>query len=405
MYSVRQHLKALIVACAVSTVVPLLSATPQVVISQVFGGGGNSGSPLKNDFIELFNQGQAPVPIEGWTIQYASASGSSWQSAGLSGIILPHQWFLICLPGGTSGGDPLPAADDSGSFAMSASSGKVALLDSAVHLSGSCPTSSHIVDFLGWGSASCFKGSGPAPGTSNTTAAVRKDSGMASGGDNAADYDAAPPFPRNSANAPLSVQLATLEAVTLKGGGVKLSWTTYSELNNFGFVVFRRMATDPAFVELSESFQQGFGTTIERHDYVYIDSTGNSACRYQLKQIDLDGNFRFTDSISVSSTSTVAASRTCGVFRLGNSPNPFNPTTTVICTVPGSTGGRVAVHLRVFDLLGRLIEDLLNDELPPGTHAFRFDGSRHSSGIYICRMEATINGKIIQQSTPMVLLK
>jgi predicted extracellular nuclease len=52
----------------------------QVVISQVYGGGGNSGAPLRNDFIELFNAGSSPVDLSAYSVQYASSTGSSWSS-------------------------------------------------------------------------------------------------------------------------------------------------------------------------------------------------------------------------------------------------------------------------------------------------------------------------------------
>src|SRR5712691_3981391 len=56
-----------------------LSSAPQVGISQVYGGGGNNMATLKNDFIELFNPGMQPVDLSGWSVQYASAAGTSWQ--------------------------------------------------------------------------------------------------------------------------------------------------------------------------------------------------------------------------------------------------------------------------------------------------------------------------------------
>jgi predicted extracellular nuclease len=60
-----------------------LPASTGIVISQVYGGGGNSGATLKNDFIELFNNGASPVDISTWSIQYASATGASWQVTNL----------------------------------------------------------------------------------------------------------------------------------------------------------------------------------------------------------------------------------------------------------------------------------------------------------------------------------
>ena len=85
MRTLQHWMRVLALACTFCAAFPQFAVRSQVVISQVFGGGGNSGAPLKNDFIELFNQGQAPVPLEGWAVEYASASGSSWQSAVLSG--------------------------------------------------------------------------------------------------------------------------------------------------------------------------------------------------------------------------------------------------------------------------------------------------------------------------------
>jgi hypothetical protein len=52
-------------------------APAQVVISQVYGGGGNAGATLKNDFIEIFNRGTAAQNLTGWSVQYASATGST----------------------------------------------------------------------------------------------------------------------------------------------------------------------------------------------------------------------------------------------------------------------------------------------------------------------------------------
>ena len=49
-----------------------------VVLSQIYGGGGNSGAPLHNDFIELFNAGTNAQSLSGWSVQYASSAGSTW---------------------------------------------------------------------------------------------------------------------------------------------------------------------------------------------------------------------------------------------------------------------------------------------------------------------------------------
>ena len=88
--------------------------SPNIVISQIYGGGGNGAtSQYSNDFVELFNRGSSPVNISGWSVHYASATGTNWlPAAPLPNVTLqPGQYFLIQFTGGTMGGSPLPTPD------------------------------------------------------------------------------------------------------------------------------------------------------------------------------------------------------------------------------------------------------------------------------------------------------
>ena len=181
---------------------PTPTPTPftSVVISQVYGGGGNSGSVYKNDFVELFNRGSEAVDLSGWSVQYASATSASWSKTTLlAGTLAPGHYFLIQEAAGSGGAQPLPTPDANGSIALAASAGKVALVKNSSTLTGTCPAGSALADFVGYGGADCFEGShaGVAPG--NTTAVVRKDEGCADSDDNGADFATAAPSPRNSA--------------------------------------------------------------------------------------------------------------------------------------------------------------------------------------------------------------
>jgi uncharacterized protein (TIGR03437 family) len=172
-------------------------AQADVVISQIYGGGGNQGAPLRNDFIELFNRGTASTDISGWTVQYASASGSSWDSTVLSGTLLAGQYYLVQEGMGQTGtGATLPAPDASGGINLSAASGKVALVNSSTLLAGSSPASASVVDFVGYGSANFAEGS-PAPSLTNTTAVSRRDDGCADSSNNAGDFTLGQPGPRS----------------------------------------------------------------------------------------------------------------------------------------------------------------------------------------------------------------
>jgi predicted extracellular nuclease len=187
-------------ALAAAFSAPALADSP-VVISQVYGGGGNSGATYKNDFIELFNRSGAAVDVAGWSVQYASAAGSSWTVTKLAGntVLQPGQYFLVQEAAGTGGTVDLPAADSSGSLALSGTAGKVALVSNSNPLSGAAPVASTFVDLIGFGSAGYFEGS-VAPTLSNTTAALRASAGCADTDNNGNDFTTGTPAPRNSSS-------------------------------------------------------------------------------------------------------------------------------------------------------------------------------------------------------------
>jgi uncharacterized protein len=194
----------------------VLAASPDLVISQVYGGGGNSGAPYTHDFVELFNRGSAPVSLAGMSIQYASATGTgdfganSGQLTELPAVSLqPGQYYLIQQAAGAGNGIPLPAPDliDPTPIAMAAGAGKVALVTGTSPLGcngGSTPCSAdqlaRIIDLVGYGNANFFEGTGAAPTLSNTTAAFRANNGCIDTDNNAADFSAGAPAPRNTAS-------------------------------------------------------------------------------------------------------------------------------------------------------------------------------------------------------------
>ncbi len=124
-----------------------------IVISEVFGGGGNSGSTWKNDFVELYNPTSSPVDISGWSVQYSSATGSTWYVTALTGSIAAHGYYLVQEAPGTGGTLSLPTPDAIGTLALSATNGKVALVSSSTALSVSNPSSASYVDLVGYGTA------------------------------------------------------------------------------------------------------------------------------------------------------------------------------------------------------------------------------------------------------------
>src|SRR4249919_2422695 len=88
-----------------------------IVISQVYGGGGNAGSTYKNDFIEIFNAGSTSQSLNGWSVQYASAAGTTWSVTNLTNVTLaPGQYYLVQEAVGAGGTTSLPTPDATGTI-------------------------------------------------------------------------------------------------------------------------------------------------------------------------------------------------------------------------------------------------------------------------------------------------
>lgn len=186
------------VALLLTLSVPVLAQSTSVVISQIYGGGGNAGAPLRADFVELFNRSDKAIDLTGWTIQYASASGATWDRTDLSGTLQPGQYYLVQESLGSVGAS-LPAPDAIGGINLSASSGKVVLVAGNALLSGSFPVGSQIIDFVGYGNANASEGS-PAEALNNITALLRRSNGCTDTDHNAADFVSGAPTPRNRAS-------------------------------------------------------------------------------------------------------------------------------------------------------------------------------------------------------------
>ncbi|MFG3295543.1 endonuclease/exonuclease/phosphatase family protein [Streptomyces sp. NPDC048179] len=189
------------------TALPAAYAAPSAtaVIAEVYGGGGNSGATLTRDFVELGNAGSAAYDLAGYSVQYlpgSPSSSSQWQVTQLTGSIAPGGRFLVAEAQGTGGTTALPTADATGSIAMSATTGTIALVSGSTALTcktaADCAADSRIVDLVGYGTAVVREGSGPATGASNT-ASVARAATLADTDDNAADLASGTPSPVNSA--------------------------------------------------------------------------------------------------------------------------------------------------------------------------------------------------------------
>lgn len=203
------HLTLLLAAALSLLAVPIASgASPDLVVSQVYAGGGNSAATYANDFVELFNRGGASVDLSGWSVQYAAAAGTSWQVTPLAGSLSPGHHYLVALASGGANGAALPAADATGTSNLAASGGKVALVHDTTGLTcgataGSCSAVAAVRDFVGYGSAADYEGAA-APALSSTAAAIRGSGGCDDTDANATDFTTDTPTPRTTATAALT---------------------------------------------------------------------------------------------------------------------------------------------------------------------------------------------------------
>jgi hypothetical protein len=194
-------------------------ASAQVKLSQVYGGGGNTGAPYLSDYIEIYNSG-APQDLTGWSVQYASSTGTTWTVTALPAVLLGTGQYLLVkeadgstVPAGQS--LALPTVDATGAIAMSATDAKIALCSSITALSGGLPTgatAATIVDFVGmgtlanWNESAVLAGSPNnsalnAPPGSNNHAIFRLNCGAQDTNTNNLDWSVGHPAPRNTAPA------------------------------------------------------------------------------------------------------------------------------------------------------------------------------------------------------------
>lgn len=228
-----------------------------VVISQIYGSGGNAGSNYTHDFIELFNQSSSVIDLAGWSVQYASAGGTSWQVTPLSGTIAPGGYYLVREAPAT--GTTIPAADANGTIAMSGTAGKIALSTTAAAFTGACPLGA--VDLVGYGtSASCFEGSGPAAAPSTTTAALRKRGGCFDSDNNNVDFATGAPSPRNTAS-PINTCTFTTAAIhDIQGTGLASPYAGQDVITE-GIVTARK--SNGFFLQTPDAAVDSNGSTSE----------------------------------------------------------------------------------------------------------------------------------------------
>ena len=175
---------------------------------------------------------------------------------------------------------------------------------------------------------------------------------------------------------------------------VKLNWVTATESNNAGFEILRSAQND-TWVKVG--FVTGNGTKTSPTNYLFTDtklSTGKY--NYRLKQIDYNGNFEY---FNLAGQVEIGVPNKFDVSQ--NYPNPFNPTTKIDFDLPYES----RVSMKLYDMSGREVMTIVNEQKPAGYYTVQVNGSNLSSGLYFYRVIADGNGQKYMATKKLVLIK
>jgi hypothetical protein len=194
-------------------------------------------------------------------------------------------------------------------------------------------------------------------------------------------------------NGPMPVELTSFMASVINNN-VILNWRTATEINNYGFEVERKPETGD-WTKIG--FAKGNGNSNSEKEYLFTDKNLNPGnYRYRLKQIDNDGKNEYSKEVEVI-VKEIPTEYTLNQ----NFPNPFNPTTKIEYTIPNAgTSFMKSIQLKVYDILGREIETLVNEKKSAGTYSVSWNAAGLPSGIYIYRLVS--NGEVITKIMNLV---
>jgi hypothetical protein len=182
----------------------------------------------------------------------------------------------------------------------------------------------------------------------------------------------------SGSSVPLPIQLASFSASVIRDKDVEVTWKTVSETNNYGFEIQRKRGTTGAWKKLG--FVPAHGTTLDEQSYAYLDrSVTFGKYFYRIAQIDLDGKSKTFPEIEV-----IAGVNPSQFLLAQNYPNPFNPSSTIEYALPKPS----YVTLRIYDMLGRLVQTLVDETQEAGLYQVQLNASGFASGVYFYRLTA-----------------
>ena len=255
-----------------------------LVISQIYGDGGTTGSTYANDFIEIYNAGSSPINLSNYSVQYASGTG--WTMTVLTAVVLqPGEYYLIKEASNGSGGAQLPDADVTGTISLHSNQGKVALVNSTSVLPNGC-LSAFIVDLVGYGNATCYEGAAAMGGTN--VASIKRKTGNVDSDNNSFDFITAPPNPRTSSfTLPVSVGNFS---VNKSGKTNELRWQLNCTRSSITFELQRSSNG----INFQNIYKETATQTRCALPFTYSDNNPLEVNYYRLKITDVDNNTAYS---------------------------------------------------------------------------------------------------------------
>ena len=193
-------------------------------------------------------------------------------------------------------------------------------------------------------------------------------------------------FQREGVPVPVELNLFT---ASVNGNSVNLNWSTATEINNSGFEIYRNTNNNLTKI----GFIKGNGTATQRNQYSFTDANlSNGRYSYQLRQIDFDGSskvYNLSNEVVIGTPMTYSLSQ--------NYPNPFNPSTVIKYSIPQSS----LVTLKVYNILGKEVASLVNENKEAGNYTVNFSAKNLSSGVYFY----TIKAGNFTQTKKMTIIK
>ncbi|NRQ49864.1 ExeM/NucH family extracellular endonuclease [Aeromicrobium stalagmiti] len=208
---------AVAVASLVAAPASPASANPagsNLIINEIYPNGGSGGGVYKLRYYELYNPTNAPINVNGWSLQYRSALSSGVPNVGSFGTVaalgdktIPAgKHLLVSGPGNANNANDLPTADVTSTIGAAAAGGTVALVNDTVALTGdraAVLADANLVDLVGYGSSTTYEGSAAAP-VGAAASSISRSVTHVDTDDNAANFAALNPAdPCNLAGCPV----------------------------------------------------------------------------------------------------------------------------------------------------------------------------------------------------------